>query len=838
MDKTLTDASNVKRCQTCGTNFPLSYNLKTCHLDGGELLVAAGDGFVGTLINRRFEIQSLVGSGNSGSVYSATDQELGRRVAVKVLHASSSADKDLAQRFQREAKMAGNLNHPGIVTIFDRGLLPTGQPFIVMEYLNGQSLGEIIARQGHLDSLRAGRIALQMCDALHYAHKAGVIHRDLKPENVLVLEGDFAKIVDFGLAKWLNSQDSLSKSGTAFGTPQFMSPEQCRGGTIDQRSDIYCLGLIIYKMFVGCLPFKSRTMFEAMSMHILEAPAPFSQTCPELRLPASLEEIVMRCLAKDPNDRFGDCAELKSALELALPSSKGTSKPETPSDGRKSWGLKKVLMTAFASGIAIGAALLVVRAWDAISGPRSSDNTLNRSPEVSAKRSVAGNLAERSAQRAAEATEKADRAPRNSSSENNRSGHPQPPGNAEQKPLSKGQGLASSPHPSAPPANAALASQPAKPTVPSKTAREAKLIAPSRTDHEVKLTAQSKATAEATSRHRIPSSARPARGNALVFNNPGGTEQFSKESSTLDPNAALPASNQTYPLTKAQKNKILDHGYRMPVPASSSEALKMLAQVPNECTVFTFVGISDAAVMESVLKYMGQHFPNVSSIALVNCPLTETMSAQLAKFELANLFLQEMVISDAVMKRLNLSLPSILGFDGSTVSDASLQRIPLDKINGLSLRRTAITSASAARLSKMEQLEAVSVAKTKFDDAGVRILSRTGIKSLDLESTPITDGIVDSLVSMPKLRELSIARTNLTEAGLIKLLKAPHLVRLDLSGYHMTKALLEAFLRNSTLTDLRMPNLSAEDNTALTKAQININSQGRFFRTPYLLRLR
>lgn len=314
-------------------------------MDGGPLLITDGDRFIGTLISERFEIRSLLGAGSWGSVYRAHDTQLGRDVAVKVLHKFLAGKEPSAQRFLRESELVSKLNHPHIVTIYDRGSLANKQPFIVMEYLSGCSLGKIINQEKRLSPGRAIGIISQICDALHYAHSQGVVHRDLRPDNVIVLANDHVKLVDFGLAKMAET-NAVSSSGSICGTPQFMSPEQCRSGIVDARSDIYCLGLIMFNMLSGQMPFKAGTMFQMMSLHVHEQPPPLSQVCGDQPLPTALVDAVTRCLAKSPEDRFADCLEIKQAIQSS-PSAKVVvvAQPATPGDR--------------ASRLAIGASVLI-----------------------------------------------------------------------------------------------------------------------------------------------------------------------------------------------------------------------------------------------------------------------------------------------------------------------------------------------------------------------------------------------------------------------------------------------------------------------------------------------
>jgi len=222
------------------------------------------DPFIGRMIAGKFLIERLVGSGAMGKVYEANHEALSRRVAIKVLHRHLMTDENLARRFHREAKAASRLNHPNSITIIDFGQEPDGVLYIAMEYLDGESLDRLLARQFPLPLDRLARIVDQVCLALDEAHHHNIVHRDLKPENIMILqkrtEADFVKVCDFGIAKIqdpkVDSPDSaITIAGMVCGTPEYMSPEQAEGKRLDGRSDLYSLGIILYEAVTGQVPF-------------------------------------------------------------------------------------------------------------------------------------------------------------------------------------------------------------------------------------------------------------------------------------------------------------------------------------------------------------------------------------------------------------------------------------------------------------------------------------------------------------------------------------------------------------------------------------------------------
>jgi serine/threonine protein kinase len=262
----------------------------------------------------RYEVIDELGRGAMGVVYRARDTEIGRVVAIKVILTANASPQDIAkykQRFRREAQAAGRLSHPGIVTIHDIAEDDAGQPYLVMEYIEGQPLNLLLSSGTQMPFLRLLDLGIQMAEALDFAHRSGVVHRDIKPQNILVTPGGRAKIADFGIAR-LEGTD-LTQDGTSLGTPSFMSPEQFRGGTIDGRTDIFSLGAVLYWMFTGQKPFPGETVTITSFQVAFESPVPPSVA--KSGLPKDLDAILSRCLAKTPEGRYATCGELAAELE-------------------------------------------------------------------------------------------------------------------------------------------------------------------------------------------------------------------------------------------------------------------------------------------------------------------------------------------------------------------------------------------------------------------------------------------------------------------------------------------------------------------------------------------
>jgi serine/threonine-protein kinase len=298
-----------------------------CRLKGQ---LKAKEPLVGTLVAKRYFLLSILGKGGMSVVYKAKDRLKRRILAVKTLRYQWADDGLTVKRFQREAQALSLLRHPAIVGIYDYGETRSGQPFFVMDHLTGSSLAEVLKAQTFLPVKRVRQIFRQVFDAVHHAHNAGLVHRDLKPGNIMLVEsdsqGDVVKIVDFGIAKLQQEAQKLTRLGEVWGSPVYMSPEQCQGSTLDKRSDVYSLGVCLFESLSGQLPFFGKNYFETMTMQINEPPPSIRQVRPDLLFNEELDLVLSKALAKDPEQRFQSVKDFKiqmeEAIEKLLPSSK------------------------------------------------------------------------------------------------------------------------------------------------------------------------------------------------------------------------------------------------------------------------------------------------------------------------------------------------------------------------------------------------------------------------------------------------------------------------------------------------------------------------------------
>jgi len=289
------------------------------------------DPLVGTVLDGRFQIEDVLGSGGMSVVYKATQLRVNRHVAIKTLRLQLDTKDIYRERFQREISSLCSLNHPNIVTVYDCIIGEDDQPYIVMDYLRGRSLEALIEHEGPLSVERFARISIQICSALEHAHKRGIIHRDLKPGNIVLMddEMDFVKVVDFGLAKIGDQNKRLTHSGELWGSPPYMSPEQCMGEAQDQRSDLYSIGTVMYEMLCGVDPFpNASTVFEFIKNHTSVTPPPLNSVNIKVNIPAKVEAVVFKAMEKDPNRRYQSAKELQDAIVEASAASMDREKSE------------------------------------------------------------------------------------------------------------------------------------------------------------------------------------------------------------------------------------------------------------------------------------------------------------------------------------------------------------------------------------------------------------------------------------------------------------------------------------------------------------------------------
>ncbi|MCW5833871.1 MAG: protein kinase [Labilithrix sp.] len=315
----------MRQCPQCQSACEETHKFcPTCGFPVGKVAAQPDDPLVGRTLPGGYVILDLVGIGGMGRVYRAEQTNLGRTVAVKIIHPHLVGEENAAARFITEARAASRLNHPNSVAVIDFGKTEDGQLYLVMEFLRGKDLARVQYEEGPLSFRRIVSLLKQVLAALSEAHHLGIIHRDLKPENIILEQirtgGDFVKVVDFGLAKMRidAAQTNITSPGIVCGTPEYMSPEQGRGDPLDARSDLYAVGVIFYQLLTGRLPFEAESPTQVVLMHITEQPDDPRAVVPERSIPSLLADVCLMALAKDPAHRFGNADEFAEALGDAL----------------------------------------------------------------------------------------------------------------------------------------------------------------------------------------------------------------------------------------------------------------------------------------------------------------------------------------------------------------------------------------------------------------------------------------------------------------------------------------------------------------------------------------
>src|SRR5690349_24580051 len=314
-----------------------------------------------TIVDGRYKAEKRLGSGGMAEVWCATDDVLGRRVALKLLGSRFAEDDDFRERFKREAQAAAGLAHPNIVGIFDRGEWD-GTPYIAMELVEGRTLKDLVRERGPLPTDVAVNLTIQILQALGYAHRRGIVHRDVKPQNVILDREGHAKVADFGIAR-SGGTSEMTETGTILGTVQYASPEQAQGHPVSPRSDLYSAGVVLYELLTGRVPFEGESTVAVALKQVSEPPVPPSQLRPGIS--PALEAVVLRALEKDPARRFASADEFVAALEAArraparpvqLEPAPGEPWVEEEEPGSRWWLWLLALLVV--AGVALGAYLL------------------------------------------------------------------------------------------------------------------------------------------------------------------------------------------------------------------------------------------------------------------------------------------------------------------------------------------------------------------------------------------------------------------------------------------------------------------------------------------------
>lgn len=313
----------MKYCPSCGARYEEA--AKFCQHDGtmlrqAEAEAAEQDPYLGRVLLGQFEVEAVIGEGGMGRVYRARQHGFDRPVAIKILHSDLVTNTEMVKRFNREAKIISRLDHPGIIHVYLFGELPDGNLYLAMEFVDGKGLTERMA-DGPLPVEESVHIARQILGALTEAHRKGVVHRDLKPDNIMLVERPddplTVKVLDFGIAKFLGSHTMLTQQGLVFGSARYISPEAAAGETVDERADLYAVGVILYQMLAGRPPFDDSSAVSLLMRHVNDPPPPLLEQPGAEHIPPAVAAVVMQALKKDPSHRFDDAGAMRAALTEA-----------------------------------------------------------------------------------------------------------------------------------------------------------------------------------------------------------------------------------------------------------------------------------------------------------------------------------------------------------------------------------------------------------------------------------------------------------------------------------------------------------------------------------------
>ncbi|HEY9733618.1 MAG TPA: protein kinase [Drouetiella sp.] len=726
----------VRHCPKCGLAVADTTNV--CPQDGTQIFAAHED-----LIASKYQFITVTGSGGMSVVYKARRHDTNEIVAIKMMH-SLLMNEQAMKRFQQEAKAITSLRHPNIINVHDFGVSEHGQPYMVMDFIDGNTLADVIKEKGGLTVEESLHRFIQLCDALEHAHEVGVLHRDLKPSNIMISnrDGNFAdaRIVDFGIAKLLDKGNeaetdigNLTRTGELFGSPLYMSPEQCRGSQVDARTDIYSMGCVMYETLTGRPPLKGASMVDTFVLQMTEVPPPMSEVCTDKTFPADLEAVIAKSLAKNPDERFQTMTELEYALMQIQPDKPGQKSSKTKLKRQIPLVSKtaQIALASAAAGFVIGAVVVSEVL-------RSNSQTQNSASIAKEQQAAKTNTPLPTAK----SIDIADYAKRNRKIRKNLEGGDE--------------GLAE-----------ALRGD----------------------DLGLQRIDLSEANPHITDQ------------SGVLLRNLKSLTDLNLDDNDIGDRTLLAIENLPITRLSLRRTGVTDEGIFEFSHHAINKQLETLALTGCSRigdTAVAAIGQHLKALKSlaiSNLNFTDQAFAKLADLTLTRLfaegtSITDAGVSTLAKMtSLKELQLNYTHTGDGAVEHLTgLSNLETLGLAGTLVTDKGTQSIAkLNQLKSLDLGYTVITQQGLKNLARLKHLTKIGLYNTKLKDQDLKFLAKfPQLQSLNLANTRISDAGVDEIVKLKNLEFLDVGGTDITDAGLKKFAAISNLKQVILYDLSLT----------------------------------------------------
>jgi len=810
----------AKFCPQCGAGYSAAQ--QTCDKDNCVLESNKNnDPWLGTVVLNRYRLTTLLGFGSWGTVYKAQDQNVNREVAVKILHAHLAIDANQTKRFRREVEAASQIGHPGIATVYDYGTIGQFQPCLVLEYLHGTSMDVLLAKEGRMSVKRCLAIFADVCNALSAAHAKGIVHRDIKPANLMILDGDRIKIMDFGLARITSqTEDRLSSTGDVCGTLAYASPEQWKGEVIDLRADIYSLGCTLYEALSGSKVCSATAIYEAMIKHTQEDPAHFSEACPEIFIPPSIEDIVRKAIAKSPKDRFQTASEFESALyfarnyqgqQLARPAIGFTKNSALKNQAITAGGIiMLVLVVVAVAGLQSNIAVItepkqqvvaetkatlsehpVLKAGTVLPVTNSAIATKKIAPNAISKNALSQNAVSQNAVSQNAVSQNA--VSQNAISQN-----------AEQEPIVK-------------PGAVQIGKEPVEKLSKSTQKKASASLKQKPLDEKAKV-------------DHIPAP-RPMPIAGAPGSTPIAAESTQHEigHQLTSPSDLISGEDNLLDPTKDQSDSSHFISFAGKRGASDTDIINALKRLPPN--TITKLDLSHTAAGTPTFEYLSKDVTSLRSLALDGCSLKDSdVSKFFNHIQTLSIVNCSNLTADGYAALAGLPNLEMLALGGSSVSDDCLSELCKGKLNTLALVRISnLSPNSFQKLAKMKGLVGLHIADCSLSPDDFKAMkAMPNLHVLWLAHIEAPPSLISDIAELPNLTYVSLAGRDIRDEDIKPLTKLPKLKILDLRGTNVSPDILATLLNMPHLrrVGLRSNLLGDEIKSALAKAGIKIMNGG------------